>query len=264
MDKPSIIVEWTTAMQAIFTQLENCSKYEALTQPQKFWKTGANTAQKTSKRLVIRGRHWKESQQVIDGSKELVSRKWSVAEPPITLIVGAGGAEVKPMPPIGDIYAKPPSVEVESTPNAKQQLKSMDVDLPSEEEPSVTVWKRLEVADKKKSINTVQNEKLQGAGMKESILLNKRGRKPCSDWNNRDSKGGTPSEYNSLASRKSGYIIEEEVLQSGNVGNGKEVMGRTSEPLMDEEPLRKKSGIIGDERKLDRDSLLENDLFPCY
>ena len=198
---------------------------------------------------------------MIDGSKKLVSRKWSVAEPPTTGIVGAGGVEVNPMPPIGDIYAKPPSVETESTPNVNQQLKSMDVDLPSEEEPIVKVKKGLEVADKK-SINTVEKEKLQGAEMKESILLNKKRWKLCSEWNNTDSKGGTPSEYNSLGSRKGvpEYIIEEEVLQSGKVGIGKEVMGRTSEPLMDEEPLRKKPGIIGYERKLDTDCLLENDL----
>ena len=115
MDKPSIILEWITASEAVFTQLENCSKSEPLTQPHKFWKKSTNivtreggqmittssnldqelwktktrcysqespTAKKTWKSSVVKGNRLKQSQQAKDGTKRpVVIRQWKVPDP---------------------------------------------------------------------------------------------------------------------------------------------------------------------------------------
>ena len=52
MDKPSIILEWIKASEAVFTQLENCSKHEPLTQPHKFWKKSTNIVTREGGQMI--------------------------------------------------------------------------------------------------------------------------------------------------------------------------------------------------------------------
>ena len=161
-----MIIEWTAAMQSVYTQLENFSKYEPLTQPQKFWRKSANisaragaplittsskvdqkfwmtktrsnsqksqTAQKAGKRLVIKGRRLKESLQAKDRSKTTadMEKEW-VPEPSSTCTVGDRGQNAKPKPPRVHINAKPPRVDLQCSPSEKQQVEGMDVDLPND------------------------------------------------------------------------------------------------------------------------------------
>ena len=65
MDKPSIILEWIAASEAVFTQLENCSKHEPLTQPHKFWKKSTNIV------LTYKRRRPNENYKLKVGSRAL-------------------------------------------------------------------------------------------------------------------------------------------------------------------------------------------------
>ena len=91
------------------------------------------TAKKPGMRLVIKGRRLKESLQAkIESETTADIGKGRVPEPSRTCIVGDGGLKAKPKPPRVDINAKPPGVYVKCSHNEKQQLKGMDVDLPSD------------------------------------------------------------------------------------------------------------------------------------
>ena len=76
-----MIIEWTTAMQAVFTQLENCAKYKPLTQPQIFWKKGAKISEKVLKMDIDDEESaWgdKKTQELLMPPLRSLSGKWGL------------------------------------------------------------------------------------------------------------------------------------------------------------------------------------------